>query len=101
MKLENGGMADAIVRIRCAAANFTELRTVDRGEGFPSARSVKAIPIAAHARTELTTEGWNIRLLQLTQPLVPGEAFDCTLRLRGGEQISLPVTVRPADASTE
>lgn len=101
MTIENHGAEDAITRVRCEAANFTELRIVDRGEGFPSARGVKTIPIAAGGETALTSEGFNVRLLQLTGPLEPGTAFDCSLRLRGGGQPKVVVTVRPAEAKPE
>jgi len=101
MTLENGGAEDAIIRVRCDAANFTELRTIDRGEGFPSARSVKAIPISAQGETLLTAEGFNVRLLQLSSTLVPGDAFDCMIRLRGGGQHKVAVAVRPAEARPE
>lgn len=101
MVIENHGAEDAITRVRCEAANFTELRIVDRGEGFPSARGVKTIPVAAGGETALTPDGFNVRLLQLTGPLVPGDAFDCSLRLRGGSQPKVAVTVRPAEARPE
>ncbi len=101
MTIENHGAEDAITRVRCEAANFTELRIIDRGEGFPSARGVKTIPIAAQGETALSSDGFNVRLLQLTGPLLPGEAFDCSLRLRGGAQAKVAVTVRPAVAKPE
>src|SRR5258708_18324173 len=36
--------ADAILRVRCPFANFSEKHTVDRGEGAPAMRAVKSIP---------------------------------------------------------
>ena len=101
LTVENGGAEDAIIRVRCDAANFTELRTVDHGEGFPSARSIKAIPLAAQGETVLKAEGFNVRLLQLTNLLAPGDNFDCTLRLRGGGQHTIAVNVRAPDATVE
>ena len=99
--VENDGAEDAIIRVRCDAANFTELRTVDRGEGFPSARSVKAIPIAARGETVLTADGFNVRLLQLTGKLAPGDRFDCAFSLRSGARQKVAVTVREAEAKPE
>lgn len=101
MTLENAGAEDAIIRVRCDAANFTEMRTVDRGEGFPSARSVKAIPVAAQGETLLVAEGFNVRLLQLSTTLTPGNTFDCALRLRGGGQPKVSVAVRPPEPGAE
>src|SRR6478672_10082007 len=37
--------ADAILRVRCPFANFSEKHTVDRGEGAPAMRAIKSIPI--------------------------------------------------------
>src|SRR6476620_7163154 len=37
--------ADALLRVRCPFANFSEKHTVDRGEGAPAMRAVKSIPI--------------------------------------------------------
>ena len=52
--------ADAILRVRCPFANFSERHTVDRGEGAPAMRAVKSIPIPGkqddrtQARTDIT-----------------------------------------------
>ena len=101
MTVENGGAEDAIIRVRCEAANFTELRTVDRGEGFPSARRINAIPITAEGETIFKPDGFSVRLLQLTGPLASGETFECALRLRGGSQHHIAVTVRSAVADSQ
>lgn len=95
LEVHNPGPADAIVRTRCDAANFTEMRTVDKGEGFPSVRIVKAIPIAAEGVTTLGPEGFSVHLLQATRALAPGEVFDCTIRLQSGGQRKIDVTVKP------
>jgi copper(I)-binding protein len=94
MVVRNAGAADALVRVRCAIANFTELHTVDRGEGFPSNRAVKSIPIAAESVTTLTPDGYSVALLQTTRALAPNDAFDCVIRFRDGGQQTIDVTVR-------
>ena len=45
--------ADAILRVRCPFANFSEKHTVDRGEGAPAMREVKSIPIPENKTIEL------------------------------------------------
>lgn len=71
--------ADAILRVRCPIANFSEKHTVDRGEGAPAMRAVKSIPIPAGQTTELKRDGHHIMLLQTRQKLVDGETFTCAV----------------------
>lgn len=71
--------ADAILRVRCPIANFSEKHTVDRGEGAPAMRAVKSIPIPAGQTTELKRDGHHIMLLQTRQKLTEGETFTCAV----------------------
>lgn len=38
-------VADALPRVRCPVANFSEKHTVDRGEGSPAMRAIPSIPV--------------------------------------------------------
>ena len=71
--------ADAILRVRCPFANFSEKRTVDRGEGAPAMREIKSIPIPENRTIELKRDGYHVMLLQTRQKLVAGEAFTCAV----------------------
>ena len=71
--------ADAISRVRCPIANFSEKHTVDRGEGAPAMRAVKSIPIPENKTIELTRDGYHVMLLQTRQKLVDGEKFTCAV----------------------
>jgi copper(I)-binding protein len=71
--------ADAILRVRCPFANFSEKHTVDRGEGAPAMREVKSIPIPENRTIELKRDGYHVMLLQTRQKLVAGEAFTCAV----------------------
>jgi periplasmic copper chaperone A len=71
--------ADAILRVRCPFANFSEKHTVDRGEGAPAMREVKSIPIPENKTTELKRDGYHVMLLQTRQKLVDGEKFTCAV----------------------
>ena len=71
--------ADAILRVRCPFANFSEKHTVDRGEGAPARREIKSIPIPQGKTIELKADGYHVMLLQTRQKLVAGEAFTCTV----------------------
>jgi len=62
--------ADALLRVRCPFANFSERHTVDRGEGAPAMRAVKSIPIPENKTIELKQDGYHVMLLQTRQKLV-------------------------------
>ena len=64
--------ADALLRVRCPFANFSEKHTVDRGEGAPAMREVKSIPVPANKTIELKRDGYHVMLLQTRQKLVDG-----------------------------
>src|SRR5690348_15930952 len=61
--------ADALLRVRCPFANFSEKHTVDRGEGAPAMREVKSIPVPQNKTTELKRDGYHVMLLQTRQKL--------------------------------
>ena len=71
--------ADAILRVRCPFANFSEKHTVDRGEGAPAKREIKSIPIPQGKTIELKPDGYHVMLLQTRQKLVAGESFTCAV----------------------
>jgi periplasmic copper chaperone A len=70
---------DAILRVRCPFANFSEKHTVDRGEGAPAMREIKSIPVPESKTTELKRDGYHVMLLQTRQKLVDGEKFTCAV----------------------
>ena len=71
--------ADAILRVRCPFANFSEKHTVDRGEGAPAMREVKSIPIPQNQTIELKRDGYHVMLLQTRQKLIDGETYTCAV----------------------
>ncbi|WP_246174057.1 copper chaperone PCu(A)C [Bradyrhizobium paxllaeri] len=71
--------ADAILRVRCPFANFSEKHTVDRGEGAPAMRAIKSIPIPESGMLELRQDGYHVMLLQTRHKLVDGETFTCAV----------------------
>ncbi len=88
------GPEDALLRVRCPVANFSERHTVDRGEGAPAMRSVRSIPIAASGTTVLKTDGYHIMLLQTRQPLAAGDKFTCAIDFQKAGTIETEVNVR-------
>jgi len=86
--------ADALLRVRCPVANFSERHTTDRGEGAPAMRSVPSIPIAANSTTVLKADGYHIMLLQTRQPLAAGDRFICAIDFQKAGTIETEVNVR-------
>jgi hypothetical protein len=85
---------DALLRVRCPVANFSERHTVDRGEGAPAMRSVRSIPIVGAGTTVLKADGYHIMLLQTRQPLAAGETFTCAVDFQKAGTIETEVNVR-------
>ena len=85
---------DALLRVRCPFANFSEKHTVDYGEGAPAMRSISVIKLPAGADIVLTTKGVHVMLLQVRQKLTEGEVLTCTLAFRnaGAEDIQVRVS---------
>lgn len=89
--------ADALLRIRCPFANFSEKHTVDRGEGAPSMRAVKSIPVPENKTIELKPDGYHVMLLQTRQKLAAGETFTCaiTFQKAGTKETEVQVLQKP------
>jgi len=85
---------DALLRVKCPVANFSERHTVDRGEGAPAMRVIRSIPIAGGGTTVLKEDGYHVMLLQTRQPLVAGEKFACSIEFQKAGTIETEVNVR-------
>ena len=86
--------ADALLRVNCPVANFSERHTVDRGEGAPAMRAISSIPIGAGGTTVLKPDSYHIMLLQTRQPLAAGERFTCAIAFQKAGTIETEVNVR-------
>jgi periplasmic copper chaperone A len=84
---------DALMRVRCAAANFSEKHTVDRGEGAPAMRAIASIPLAADSTITLKRDGYHVMLLQ-TRQLGIGDRFTCLIDFQKAGTIEREVQVR-------
>ncbi|CAL75583.1 Conserved hypothetical protein [Bradyrhizobium sp. ORS 278] len=85
---------EALMRVRCPIANFSERHTVDRGEGAPAMRSIPNIPIAAGGTLVLLPTAYHVMLLQTREPLEPGKRFTCTIVFQKAGSIETEVEVR-------
>jgi periplasmic copper chaperone A len=86
--------ADALMRVRCPVANFSEKHIVDRGEGAPAMRAIPSIPVAAGTTTVLKPDAYHVMLLQTRQALVAGEAFNCSIVFQRAGTIETEVKIR-------
>jgi copper(I)-binding protein len=86
-------VADALLRVRCSVANFSEKHAVDRGEGSPAMRAIPSIPIAASSTTILKLDAYHVMLLQTRQTLAAGEAFNCSIVFQKAGTIETEVKV--------
>jgi copper(I)-binding protein len=70
---------DALTRVSCPVANFSEKHIVDRGEGAPAMRAISSIPVSANSTIVLKPTEYHVMLLQTRQTLAIGESFSCAL----------------------
>lgn len=85
---------EALMRVRCPVANFSERHTVDRGEGAPAMRSVPSIPIPAGSTLVLQPTAYHVMLLQTREALEPGKRFTCTIVFQKAGSIETEVEIR-------
>ncbi|UFZ07629.1 copper chaperone PCu(A)C [Bradyrhizobium ontarionense] len=85
---------EALMRVRCPVANFSERHTVDRGEGAPAMRSIPSIPIPAGSTLVLQPTAYHVMLLQTREPLEPGKRFSCTIVFQKAGSIETEVEIR-------
>nr|WP_210267857.1 copper chaperone PCu(A)C [Bradyrhizobium aeschynomenes] len=85
---------EALMRVRCPIANFSERHTVDRGEGAPAMRAIPNIPIPAGSTLVLLPTAYHVMLLQTREPLEPGKRFTCTIVFQKAGSIETEVEVR-------
>lgn len=90
----HAGQPDTLLRVRCPVSQFTEKRTIDRGEGGTAGREVRSIPVPANDTLALDAEGFHVVLLQTTQPLLVGDSFTCSLAFQQAGNQELDVAVK-------
>jgi copper(I)-binding protein len=94
MVVTNGGAnPDALVRVSCPVANFSEKRQIDTGEGGKAAREVHDIPIPANSKVILNSAGFHVALLQTRSKLEQGQEFQCSVSFRRAGTIQVQVRV--------
>src|ERR1700760_1512374 len=85
---------DALLRVRCPVANFSERHIVDRGEGAPAMRAIPSIPIPAGKTIELKPDQYHVMLLQTRQKLAEGDTFTCAIVFQKAGTIETEVHIK-------
>jgi copper(I)-binding protein len=99
MTIKNDAAApDALLRVACPFANFSEARTVDVGEGGLADRAIPNIPIPAHSTLTLTAKSFHVALLQTRDKLSAGESLSCRVSFRTAGPMDVKVTVSQSAA---
>jgi copper(I)-binding protein len=98
--VNKGAEPDALLRVRCAIANFSEKYTIDHGEGAPAMRAVPSIAVDANGSTVLATGTAHVMLLQTRQPLAEGDHFACTASFRKAGSLDMTVDVRAKEPAS-
>ena len=94
MTIKNDAAApDALLRVSCPFANFSERRTVDVGEGGLADRAIPNIPVPAHTTLTLTPNSYHVALLQTRDKLTAGESLPCRVSFRTAGAMDVKVTV--------
>lgn len=95
MVLKNGDSVDhALVEAASPAAKVVELHTHVHEDGMMKMRPVDKIEIKAGGETALQPGGLHIMLIDLTQPLTPGERVPVTLTFEDGTSKNVEAEVR-------
>lgn len=93
MKIQNGGVADKLLKAESDAAETVELHNVTNEGGMMQMRPVPAIDVAAGGAVELKPGGFHVMLIGLKQELKPGESvhLKLTFEKAGVVQVQAPV----------
>ena len=89
----SGADPDALVRVSCPIANFSEKRQIDTGEGGKAAREVHDIPVPPNSKVILNSAGFHVALLQTRSKLDQGQEFQCSVSFRRAGTIQVQVHV--------
>jgi periplasmic copper chaperone A len=98
--VNKSSVPDALLRIRCPVANFSEKYTIDHGEGAPALRVIPSIAIEANGNTRLVSEATHVMLLQTRQPLAEGDHFVCTASFRKAGSLDISISVSSTEPAS-
>src|SRR5205823_8427724 len=94
LTIENrGGTADRLIHVATPVAGEAEVHSMSMEGNVMRMRAISAVDVPPHATTTLKPGGYHIMLLDLTRPLVPGEAIPLTLTFERAGTIDVTARV--------
>lgn len=84
-----------IVAAYSNAASDVELHRHIHRDGQMSMEQIEALSVPAGDAVTLQPGGYHLMLMELHQPLEPGNEYQLTLRLSNGERVEFKVSVKP------
>lgn len=97
--VNNGSEPDHLVAASSPAAGKVELHDNIRDGDVMKMREVKTIEIKPGDKVELKPAGLHMMVLDLKQPLKPGQSLPMTLQFEKAGKIQVDVPVRQADGA--
>lgn len=88
------GDEDALTGVATSASETAELHTTEESDGgSPRMEEVEEIPVPAGEHVELTSGGYHVMVLDITEPLTEGDEFTADLAFDSGTGLELTVPV--------
>jgi copper(I)-binding protein len=95
MVIKNAGsQPDQLLTVATDAAGKTEVHETTVKDNVASMRPIPALDIPANGSVELKPGGYHIMMMDLKQPLTPGQTINLTLNFKSGTVIKLVVPVK-------
>jgi copper(I)-binding protein len=94
-----GTVADRLLGATTPRAGMSELHAVTHESGMTRMRPAEGVVVPAHGNVVLAPDGLHLMLMDLSQPLVPGETFKVQLRFAHAGLVDVPVQVVAAGSS--
>jgi len=98
MTIRNSGAADRLVSASSAVAGRVELHDHIREGDVMKMRKIEAITVPANGAAELKPGGLHVMLMNLKQPLKPGETIEITLNFEKAGAVAVKVPVKEIGA---
>lgn len=93
----------ALVSASSPVAGVVEIHTMNMQNGVMTMRPVPRLELPAGKAVQLAPGGYHVMLMDLKQPLKPGEAVPITLKLEGPDKaltsLDIKAEVRPLNAA--
>jgi len=95
MVIKNAGsQSDQLVSVSTDVAGKTEVHETTVKDNVASMHPIPALDVPANGSVELKPGGYHVMMMDLKQPLTPGQTINLTLNFKSGTVIKLVVPVK-------